>query len=223
MCFSWPRPRVSPLLLAFALVLAVAGSGISQLHPIVAARAASPTGPSMLGDRLHDGPLHVTVASVPAPASLSIAPVPAMAIGRLVISSIGVSAPAYTVDLDASGAVGVVSGLWDVGWYDRSAAIGSPGTALIEGHLDWYTGRAIFWDLHRVGAGDVVMFRQPGGDVLTFRVSEIRYVAYNTSISSDLVATSGKPRMALITCAGTWLTRAHTYSQRLIVIADRLS
>ena len=35
----------------------------------------------------------------------------------------------------------------DVAWYKPGPAPGEAGDAVIDGHLDWTTGRAVFWDL----------------------------------------------------------------------------
>jgi len=45
-----------------------------------------------------------------------------------------------------------------VAWYSPGPAPGEPGDAVIDGHLDWTTGPAVFWNLGKLHAGG----RDPG-------------------------------------------------------------
>ena len=103
-------------------------------------------------------------------------------------------------------------------WYEPGPAPGEAGDAVIAGHLDWYTGRAVFWDLHRLGRGDEVDVVARDGARLRFRVTDTATVAY-TAHPPGLFAGSGAPRLSLITCDGAWDSQHGTYADRLIVNA----
>lgn len=147
---------------------------------------------------------------------------PGGAIGRLSIPAIGVDAVARPVGLTRSGAMDVTPDIWDVGVFDRAVNPGEPGSAVIEGHLDWYTGPAVFWNLHRLGSGDEIDFDSADGTRHRFAVSRQRTMPYNSAIPDDLYARDGTPTITLITCSGSWVGSAHSYSSRLLLTATAI-
>ena len=51
----------------------------------------------------------------------------------------------------------------------------------------------------------------------TYRVSELHLV---DPADTSVLATSPAPRLSLITCAGAFDFRTHTFTQRLVVVGD---
>lgn len=145
------------------------------------------------------------------------------AIGGLLIRVIGVNATMLPVGTTPQGNIDVTKGIWDVGWYDQSVKPGQPGSAFIEGHLDWYTGPAVFWNLHRLQIGDEVDLVHPDGTTSRFQVSLVRQLPFSGIVPDDMLATDGPSRLNMVTCSGTWLKGAHTYSNRLAVTATLIS
>jgi sortase (surface protein transpeptidase) len=148
---------------------------------------------------------------------------PAGALGRLDIDSIGVDAIARPVGLTAGGAMAVTADIWDVGVFDHAVQPGQPGSAVIEGHLDWTTGPAVFWNLHRVGMGSEVDYTAADGSLYRFSVTRVRNIPWNSAIPDDLMSTSGPPTITMITCSGTWLGSVHSYSTRLLLTATAIT
>jgi sortase (surface protein transpeptidase) len=109
-----------------------------------------------------------------------------------------------------------------VGWYRYGPVPGDPGDAVIDGHLDSATGPAVFWRLGRLRPGDEIVVDLPGRGMRVFRVDGLTTVPY-TAHPSGLFATSGTPRLSLITCAGPFDPLSRTYAQRLIVGATLLT
>jgi sortase (surface protein transpeptidase) len=147
------------------------------------------------------------------------ADLPSGAVGSRSIPTIGVDAVARPVGLLPSGNMDVTPNIWDVGVFNQTVQPGQPGSAVIEGHLDWYTGPAVFWNLHRLGPGDEIDYTGADGTVHRFLVSRARNIPYTSAIPDDLYATGGPPTITLITCSGTWLRGAHSYSTRLLLTA----
>jgi sortase (surface protein transpeptidase) len=135
---------------------------------------------------------------------------------RLVIASIGVDAPIEQVARDQNNNMGVPSVSSHVAWYSPGPAPGEPGDAVIDGHLDWTTGPAVFWNLGKVHAGDVIQVVARDGAVLRFAVTRAVRVPY-TSPPAGLFATGGPAHLSLITCAGSWDAGRKTYQERLVV------
>ncbi len=201
------RIRMMPILLVVAL--AVGGSGVFAPAPVAASR---PTASGWL-------PEANVARGEPRTRSL---PLPAGAIGRLTIASIALEAVARPVGLTPSGAMDVTPNIWDVGVFNQSVMPGDPGSSVIEGHNDWYTGPAVFWNLHQVGKGDEIDYTAADGTTHRFAVSRTRNIPFNAAIPDDIMVRDGTPTITLITCSGTWIGSAHSYSTRLLLTATAI-
>jgi sortase (surface protein transpeptidase) len=135
-----------------------------------------------------------------------------------VIPKISVVAAVEKVGVDRNNNMAVPSKPTDVAWYSLGPAPGDPGDAVIDGHLDWTTGKAVFWDLHLLHAGDEIDVVAQDRTTRRFQVSDLHTYAY-TSHPAGLFATSGQARLSLITCSGAWDRGRSTYLQRLVVTA----
>lgn len=159
------------------------------------------------------------VAATPTPAA---SPTPAVAAGRLlpgtlVIPKISVQAPIEQVTVDSHNDMAVPQKPTDVGWYAPGVAPGQAGDAVIDGHLDWYgVPKAVFYYLDQLKAGDEVDVISEGGVKLRFQVTDSSLVSAS-SHPTGLFATTGSPRLTLITCAGDWNPGTGQYGQRLLV------
>jgi sortase (surface protein transpeptidase) len=157
----------------------------------------------------HPKPVAVVPTSAPA------RPIPS----QLVIPRISVLATVEQVGIDSHHNMAVPAKPSDVGWYSPGPAPGEPGDAVIDGHLDWTTGKAVFWNLRLLQVGDEVDVVAQDGSRLRFQVSDMHAYVYTTH-PVGLFATAGQPRLSLITCAGAWDRGRATYTQRLVVNAS---
>jgi LPXTG-site transpeptidase (sortase) family protein len=143
--------------------------------------------------------------------------------GRLIIRSIGVDAPVVAVGVDKEGNMAVTNQSYDVGWYNRGPSPGDTGDAVLDGHLDWYdTSQAVFYNLKNVKQGDDIEVQRTDGVTHHFKVTGVKSVAYNASVPG-LFATTGPPRISLITCGGQWSRSLNQYVSRVIVDATMTS
>jgi len=135
---------------------------------------------------------------------------------QLMIPKIGIAAPVEQVGVDKHNNMDVPSKPTNVAWYRPGPAPGEAGDAVIDGHLDWTTGKAVFWDLHLLQPGDEVDVVAQDGMRLRFEVTDSHTYAY-TAHPAGLFARSGQPQLSLITCSGSWDKGKQTYLQRLVV------
>ena len=135
---------------------------------------------------------------------------------RLVIPSIGVDARIEAQGLDAGRNLATPDDYRDVAWYDRGPRPGEPGNAIVNGHVNWWTGDAVFTRLSAVRPGDLVRVVRADGTVLTFRVTSRQTVDANARIAS-LFAPEAKSTLTLITCSGIWNPFSQSDTQRLLV------
>jgi LPXTG-site transpeptidase (sortase) family protein len=162
-------------------------------------------------------------ASAPAPeANLAAAPAPKLAADpypvRLVISKIGVDANIEARGLDASRTMLTPKDYRDVAWYNLGPAPGQPGNALLNGHVDWWTGAAVFTRLSQLRPGDMVAIIRGDGTRLTFKVTARRIVTAGARVTS-LFAPSKVASLTLITCSGAWDPSILSDTHRLLVSA----
>jgi Sortase domain len=142
---------------------------------------------------------------------------------RLIIPAIGVDAPVNIRDVGLDGVLGNPAGGYDVVRYnfayfhDLQGQIGGPGPTLIAGHYDYYViGPAVFWDIAKLKAGDVIQYWQ--GDVeYTYVVDWVTAVPYTQPLNSYIESSSGDTLM-LLTCYGVFDRQQYGgYNQRTLV------
>jgi hypothetical protein len=165
----------------------------------------------------------------------------------LVIPSIGVHSPLLAVGMTSAAAMsapegGANSPDWsDTFWYRGGAVPGAIGTATIAGHIDDRFGDyAVFGRLSELVRGDRIFVRDTttGFSVQFVVTSSHAYtIAQATTLPVlDLIYGTGPPRgepaqpssdglahLSLVTCAGAWVPRLDTHSERLVVSAVRVS
>jgi LPXTG-site transpeptidase (sortase) family protein len=137
---------------------------------------------------------------------------------RLLIPSIDVDARVEARGLDADRNLATANDYRDVAWYNLGPRPGDPGNAIVNGHVSWWTGDAVFTRLSRLRAGDLVQVRRSDGQLVTFKVTGKKTVDANARIAS-LFAPSKTATLTLITCTGAWNPLTQTDTQRLLVSA----
>jgi LPXTG-site transpeptidase (sortase) family protein len=137
---------------------------------------------------------------------------------RLVIPAIGVDAKIEARGLDAQRNLDTPGDFRDVAWYRLGPRPGQPGNAILNGHVNWWTGSAVFTHLSRLRAGDVVRIVRADGSSVTFRVASRQVVGADARVES-LFAPSRASTVTLITCSGAWNPLTRTDTQRLLVSA----
>ncbi|WP_344441244.1 class F sortase [Kitasatospora nipponensis] len=107
------------------------------------------------------------------------------------------------------------------GWWAQGPAPGSPGTAILAGHVDSRTGPAVFAGLSVLRPGDRIDVDETDGTTATFTVQALRGYAKD-DFPDDVVYGSGSgdtPGLRLITCGGTYDHDQHEYLSNLVVFA----
>src|SRR5215471_1689512 len=202
------RLRFGVLSLTCLVVLGlVTGAAVAAHQFLPAGKASQPTTAAV------GGPVVPRSVSSAAPEQAS---KPVAAPARLSVPVLGVDADVEPVGVDGQGRMGTPSRPEHVGWYRQGAAPGQPGNAVIDGHLDWTSGPAVFWQLHRLRVGDEAFVSGSDGTRLRFVVDSVSTIAYDANVDG-LFVTLGPPSMTLLTCTGTWDRQRATYLQRLVV------
>jgi len=140
--------------------------------------------------------------------------------GHLIIPAIQLDAPLEPVGVLRNGDLAVPShDQWvNVGWYEYGPFPGSPGNAVIDGHLDRPGGvPAVFWRLHELQAGDTVIVADGKGKQWRFRVIQTTAYPPDKAPLKNIFGPANGVFLNLITCAGQWVAAQHQTSLRLVI------
>jgi hypothetical protein len=136
------------------------------------------------------------------------------------IQKINVNAPIDPLGLYKLGPLDQTPRWSDVGWWDKGAKPGQVGIAQMYGHVDTYTGPAVFWNLAKLSPGDTVRISYGKGSPLTFRVMWSKSFP-SAQLPMHWMLHARKQRaLALITCAGVFHGLSNGgYDHKLLVFA----
>lgn len=217
---------VGALLVAVGLVLGsdgaalLAWAGRSTATPVEVGTlpaAAAPTTPTTPAVPLEAQHLTKPVV-VPAPSSAP-PPAPAAPPVQLSIPRIGVTSLLVGLRVGSDGTLGVPTDFARAGWWRDGVAPGDPGPAILLGHIDSYTGPAVFYRLRSLRPGDAVSILRADGSTVTFAVDALREYA-KQRFPTDLVYGATKaPTLRLITCGGSFDQQTGHYNDNVVVYA----
>jgi sortase A len=139
---------------------------------------------------------------------------------RVDIPKLGVHSTIDPLRLDHLGQIDQTPPWNQVGWWDAGAKPGAPGTAQLYGHLDSFTGPAIFANLSRLVPGDRVQVDYRNSKPLTFRVMWSKSYSNGTLPMNWMIRATRLRGIALITCSGVFhgLNKGG-YDHKLLVYA----
>lgn len=119
-----------------------------------------------------------------------------------------------------NGQMGVPKGMDTVGWFGDGAKPGSPGNAVMAGHVDSKTGPAVFYKLEDLDKGDEVIVKDKDGKTLTFEVTgKEKYDRKNAPVDKIFDYSYGS-KLNLITCTGNFNREEGTHEERLVVYTE---
>ena len=141
---------------------------------------------------------------------------------RLRIPKISVDAAIEDVGLTSQGAMAVPAGPTDVAWFALGPRPGEVGSAVIAGHEGWKNNIPAAFDfLYRLKIGDIIYADDAQGAATTFVVRAVQTYTQNGNAADVFGSSDGKAHLNLITCEGTWNAATKSYSNRLVVFADK--
>ncbi|MFG2226820.1 class F sortase [Streptomyces sp. NPDC048644] len=182
------------------------------------------TGIAMLRGGLADGPPQPGSAAT----SLSPAdrppggagPLPRSAPSRVVIPDLRVSAPVVPLGLDADGWIEAPPpgspGL--TGWYRDAPTPGERGTAVVVGHVDDFSGPAVFYRLGSLKKGSTVRVARKDGRTAVFEVYGVQVFDKKDFPAATVYGSRGRPELRVLTCGGGYSAGAG-YTGNVVVFA----
>jgi LPXTG-site transpeptidase (sortase) family protein len=141
---------------------------------------------------------------------------------RLKIPDINVDSAIEYVGLTTDGIMDSPKAIENVAWFELGKRPGENGSAVIAGHYGWEDGKgAVFNNLYKLQKGDKIYIEDDKGTTISFVVQESKKYDPKADASDVFASYDGKSHLNLITCMGAWDKTAGSYSERLIVFADK--
>jgi hypothetical protein len=173
------------------------------------------------------GRRNVAVSNIEASGSFLF--IPALAVRAPLVPTGAVGAP-ETASLTIPGDIRTV-GWWDGKVRDGNRTVqeeapapGDPGVALIAGHVDSAAaGPGALFYLKDVKVGDIIEIFGAAGHHTTWAVDARPQTSLKTELPPALWVTSGRPRLALVTCGGPFDAATGHYVDNVVVWARQLN
>ncbi len=139
------------------------------------------------------------------------------------IPHVNVRAEIISLGLTSGGAVGVPSlnTPFLTSWYDRGPTPGSPGAAVIFGHVDAAAvGPAVFYRLGALRPGDLVYVTLKDGRTALFRVYSAALYQKAEFPNQAIYGYTSWPSLRLVTCGGAFDYATGHYLANTVVFAQ---
>lgn len=136
------------------------------------------------------------------------------------IPALNISTEIEKVGRLENGQMGVPKGMDTVGWFSDGAKPGSPGNAVMAGHVDSKSGPAVFYKLEELKNGDEVIVKDQDGKALTFEVTGKEKYNRKTAPVEKIFDYAYGSKLNLITCTGTFNVEEGTHEERLVVYTE---
>lgn len=148
--------------------------------------------------------------------------VPASHPVRIVIPSIGVSAPVTPVGLDRHNALQMppLSAHNLAGWYKNSVTPGQTGASVIAGHVDSTTGPSVFFGIRNLKPGDKIFITGADRHQVTFKAQWVQEASKSAFPTQAVYGKVPYPALRLVTCGGPFDNATGHYLDNVIVYAS---
>ena len=141
---------------------------------------------------------------------------------QLRIPALSVVARVRSVGVAADSQVAIPPDIRDVGWYRYGAVPGDgSGSVVVVGHLDSATqpGLGALAYLRTLEAGATILIATADGRVWDYRVVGREEIAKGSLPLRDIFARTGRPRLILMTCGGSFDQGLRSYDDTVVVTA----
>lgn len=138
----------------------------------------------------------------------------------IVIPSIGVRSALVPLAVDAHAVLQPPGDFRRVGWYAAGPVPGDRGPAVVAGHLDSFSGAAVFARLGQLRPGAIILVSRSDGRTVRFAVTGTATVSKDAFPTSAVYGPTPVPTLRLITCGGRYDHARHRYPDDVVVYAE---
>ena len=206
-----PRRRELTRAGVVALLVALSVLLVGSRHDGGAAVVDRPTaGTTVMSPAALPGPQALTASRHARPVSI-------------VIPSIGVRSALVPLAVDAHAVLQPPDDFRRVGWYAAGPVPGDRGPAVVAGHLDSFSGAAVFARLGQLRPGALVLVSRSDGQTVRFAVTGTATVSKDAFPTAAVYGPTPVPTLRLITCGGRYDHARHRYPDDVVVYAELTS
>jgi sortase (surface protein transpeptidase) len=137
------------------------------------------------------------------------------------IPAIGVSARVGPLGLASDHTMETPRNFANTGWFRPGPEPGERGPAVIAGHVDSYTGPAVFFKLGSLRRGDSIAITRADHSVIHFRVQGVERWPKSSFPTKRVFGRTRGATLRLITCSGDFNRATGHYLDDTIVYAVR--
>ncbi|WP_227793247.1 class F sortase [Paenibacillus guangzhouensis] len=170
-------------------------------------------------------PLQPKTESLPPSAASSIAVKSEKAVrtgiipNKILIPSVRIQTSVEPVGVLDNGQMEVPESTERVGILMNGVKAGEQGNAVIAGHVDNYTGPAIFYGLKKLKKDDPIILSDASGKYLVYKVLSVESFKTAEAPIDRVFGKTDESRLNLITCTGKYDRKKKEHEKRLIVFA----
>ena len=232
-CGGAASPTVAPTAPTATIAAAAAASPTVAAIPTsasaTATSAALPTTVPAMATRAAATPTALPTAPLAPPATVAPTPTVASAVAavpragqpvRIQIPSIKVDAAIEYVGLTPTGDMDVPKNYDNTAWYEPGARPGDVGNAAIAGHVDSKTGKAVFWDLAKLKAGDEIFVVGDDGVTRRFVVAALDSYGRRDAPLQQIFGPTSERHLNIITCDSTTPFTNGQYAANVVVYTN---
>jgi len=139
---------------------------------------------------------------------------------RLRIPALNIDTSFVELGLQNNNEIEIPSGFEEVGWYKYGPTPGELGPAVVLGHVDSYSGPAVFFYLGQLNPGDRVEIDRADGTTAIFRIDKLERYLQSEFPTSLVYGDLNHAGLRLITCSGSYDREQRRYESNLIVFAS---
>jgi len=141
----------------------------------------------------------------------------------LSIPAIELKVPLSELGLNHNHTVQVPTSFAEPGWYRLGPSPGQLGSAVILGHVDSYTGPAVFFRLRMLRPGDHVNVTLADGVITHFVVRQVAMYPKTQFPTVTVYGSHGYSALQLVTCGGVFDTQTRHYLSNIVVYTSLVS
>ncbi|WP_198015866.1 class F sortase [Paenibacillus sp. HW567] len=138
---------------------------------------------------------------------------------RMEIPSISVKAAIKPVSILANGQMDVPKDTDVAGILYPGIVPGEKGNVIIDGHVDSYTGPAVFYKLKRLKPGDQIIVSDNKNHKLAYTVESAEVYPPAEAPVERIFGKTEEYRLNLITCTGRYSRKKKEHEHRLVIFA----
>jgi len=138
---------------------------------------------------------------------------------KILIPSVRIQTTVEPVGVLDNGQMEVPESTERVGILMNGVKAGEQGNAVIAGHVDNYTGPAIFYGLKKLKKDDPIILSDASGKYLVYKVLSVESFKTAEAPIDRVFGKTDESRLNLITCTGKYDRQKKEHEKRLIVFA----